>query len=286
MKLVSFRVEGRSSYGVVDGTTVADVGAGLASTYRDLKAVLADAQGIARLADASASAPRISLDAIAFEPVIPNPGKVFCIGHNYEEHRVEMARAKTQFPAVFLRFADSEVGHGQDAWIPAESREIDYEGELAVVIGKGGRRIPKAEALNHVAGYSCFNDISVRDWQRHTTQFTAGKNFPRTGAFGPWIVTADAIGDPQTLDLTTRLNGQVMQQSNTAQMIFPVAEIIEYLSTFTHLAPGDVIASGTPGGVGVRREPQVFLKPGDVVEVEIARIATLRTTLVAEPAAV
>jgi 2-keto-4-pentenoate hydratase/2-oxohepta-3-ene-1,7-dioic acid hydratase in catechol pathway len=160
---------------------------------------------------------------------------------------------------------------------------VDFEGELAVVIGRGGRRIPRERALGHVAGYSCYNDISIRDWQRHTSQFTPGKNFPRTGGFGPWIVTADGIPDPQSLDLTTRLNGQVMQHASTAQMIFAVAEIIEYLSAFTVLSPGDVIASGTPGGVGARRDPQVFMKAGDVVEVEISAIATLRNTMTPEP---
>ena len=163
------------------------------------------------------------------------------------------------------------------------STEVDYEGELAVVIGRSGRRIRRDRALAHVAGYSCYNDISIRDWQRHTSQFTPGKNFVRTGAFGPWVVTADEIPDPQTLDLTTRLNGQVMQHANTAQMIFTVAEIIEYLSAFTVLTAGDVIVSGTPGGVGSKRDPQVFMKAGDLVEVEISGIATLRNPLAPEP---
>jgi len=155
---------------------------------------------------------------------------------------------------------------------------------MAVVIGRSGRRIPRDQALAHVAGYSCYNDISIRDWQRHTSQFTPGKNFLRTGAFGPWIVTADEIADPQSLDLTTRLNGQVMQSANTAQMIFTVAEIIEYLSAFTLLVPGDVIVSGTPGGVGAKRDPQVFMKAGDLIEVEIGAVGTLRNRLVPEPA--
>ena len=152
-----------------------------------------------------------------------------------------------------------------------------------MVIGRGGRRLRREEALAHVAGYSCYNDISIRDWQRHTSQFTPGKNFVRTGAFGPWIVTADEIPDPQSLELTTRLNGQVMQHAHTAQMIFTVAEIIEYLSAFTVLAAGDVIASGTPGGVGAKRDPQVFMKAGDLVEVEISGVARLRNPLAPEP---
>ena len=217
-------------------------------------------------------------------PPVPNPAKIFCIGHNYEEHRVETGRPKTTYPAVFVRFAESQVAHQQAAWIPSVSTEVDYEGEMAVVIGRSGRRIPRDQALAHVAGYSCYNDISIRDWQRHTSQFTPGKNFLRTGAFGPWIVTADEIADPQSLDLTTRLNGQVMQSANTAQMIFTVAEIIEYLSAFTLLVPGDVIVSGTPGGVGAKRDPQVFMKAGDLIEVEIGAVGTLRNRLVPEPA--
>jgi 2-keto-4-pentenoate hydratase/2-oxohepta-3-ene-1,7-dioic acid hydratase in catechol pathway len=215
-------------------------------------------------------------------PPIPNPGKIFCIGHNYEEHRQETGRPKTLHPSVFTRFADSQIANGAAAWIPAESTEIDYEGELAVVIGQGGRRIQATDAMTCVAGYSCYNDISVRDWQRHTTQFTPGKNFPHTGAFGPWLVTTEEISDPENLQLTTRLNGQVVQQATTAQLIFSIAELIEYCSTFTSLSPGDVIVTGTPGGVGFKREPQLFMREGDVVEVEIEKVGLLRNSLEAE----
>jgi len=283
MKLVSFRVDGRSGYGVLDGTAIADAGAVLGPDFPDLKSTFGQDDSLARLRAAAARAGRIALDDVELLPPVSNPAKIFCIGHNYEEHRVETGRPKTTYPAVFVRFAESQVAHQQAAWVPSVSSEVDYEGELAVVIGRGGRRIPRAEALAHVAGYSCYNDISIRDWQRHTSQFTPGKNFVRTGAFGPWIVTADEIPDPQTLDLTTRLNGQVMQHANTAQMIFSVAEIIEYLSAFTVLASGDVIVSGTPGGVGSKRDPQVFMKAGDLVEVEISGVATLRNPLAPEP---
>ena len=166
--------------------------------------------------------------------------------------------------------------------IPRVSTAVDYEGELAVVIGKGGRYILREDALAHVAGYACYNDVSVRDWQKHTSQFGPGKNFPSTGPFGPWLVTADEIPDPQTLELTTRLNGQVMQQTSTSLMIFPVDELIAYLSSFTPLSPGNVIVSGTPGGVGVRREPPIFMKEGDISEVEISSIGVLRNTVVNE----
>ena len=283
MRLVSFRVDGRSGYGVLDGASIADVGSLLGADFPDLQSILGHDDSLARLRSAITEARRLPLDSVELLPPIPNPAKIFCIGHNYEEHRLETGRPKTTYPAVFVRFAASQVAHEQAAWIPSVSREVDYEGELAVVIGRGGRRIRREDALAHVAGYSCYNDISIRDWQRHTSQFTPGKNFVRTGAFGPWIVTADEIPDPQSLELTTRLNGQVMQHAHTAQMIFTVAEIIEYLSAFTVLAAGDVIASGTPGGVGAKRDPQVFMKPGDLVEVEISGVATLRNPLAPEP---
>jgi 2-keto-4-pentenoate hydratase/2-oxohepta-3-ene-1,7-dioic acid hydratase in catechol pathway len=282
MKLVSFIIDDRPSYGVADGDLIRDVGRELSVSYPDLKAAIGAADGLARLRELAPRAPAVDRAAVKLLPPVPNPAKIFCIGHNYEEHRVEMGRPKAAFPAVFTRFADSQVADGEDACIPPESREIDYEGELAVVIGRPGRRIARAQAIEYVAGYACYNDISMRDWQRHTTQFTPGKNFPRTGAFGPWLVTADEIDDPQALDLTTRVNGQVMQQATTAQMIFQVADLIEYCSTFTPLSPGDVIVSGTPGGVGVRRDPQVFLGAGDLVEVEISSIGTLRNRMVAE----
>jgi 2-keto-4-pentenoate hydratase/2-oxohepta-3-ene-1,7-dioic acid hydratase in catechol pathway len=282
MKLISFLNQGAASYGILEGTRISDIGKVLREQCPDLKGLLG--RDILKAAtEARASAPSLDLAQVELLPPVPNPAKIFCIGHNYEEHRVETARPKTTFPAVFLRFADTLVAHGQTPWIPESSVEIDYEGEMAVVIGRGGRHISKEQALQHVAGYSCFNDISVRDWQRHTSQFTPGKNFPRTGGFGPWIVTADEISNPQELELSTRLNGQTMQHASTAQMIFPVDELVAYISSFTPLYPGDIIASGTPGGVGARRDPQIFMKAGDVVEVEIASLGTLRLTMAKEP---
>lgn len=281
MKLVSFIAEGLPSYGLIEGDVILDAGKVLGEKYADLKALLT-AGALPALRGAIPDAPKRSSRQITLLPAIPNPTKIFCIGHNYEDHRLETARAKTTFPAVFLRFADSQVAHEQSIMIPEVSLEIDFEGELAVVIGTGGRFIARKDALSHVAGYSCYNDVSVRDWQRHTTQFTPGKNFPTTGAFGPWLVTADEIADPQVLELTTRLNGEVVQHAMTAQMIFPVDEIIEYCSSFTPLYPGDVIVSGTPGGVGVKRTPPLFMKAGDVVEVDIQDIGILRNHLVQE----
>ncbi|MBB6254376.1 fumarylacetoacetate hydrolase family protein [Nitrospirillum iridis] len=274
MKFASYTVAGRASYGLVEGEWIADVGAVLAADYPDLRAVVAaGAYGAAQ--DAAAQAERLSLSEIVFAPVIPNPAKIFCVGHNYETHRQETGRAKTDYPSIFTRFADSQIGHRQAITLPKVSTMLDFEGELAVVIGTGGRSIPVADALSHVAGYGCYNDASVRDWQWHTQQFTPGKNFPGTGAFGPWLVTADEVGDPAALSVTTRVNGQVVQSQPTADMIFPVATLIAYISTFTPLSPGDVIVSGTPGGVGAKRQPPLWLKDGDVVEVDIPGVGLL-----------
>lgn len=282
MKLLSFVAAGRLSYGLLEqGDRVRDCGAQLGSRAPDLKAVL-DRNLLTELRKVAATAPILTPSDIILLPPIPNPGKIFCIGHNYEEHRQETGRPKTLHPSVFTRFADSQIANGAPAWIPAESAEIDYEGELAVVMGRGGRRIPAIDAMTYVAGYSCYNDISVRDWQRHTTQFTPGKNFPNTGAFGPWLVTSEEIPHPENLQLTTRLNGKIVQQASTAQLIFSIAELIEYCSTFTSLSPGDVIVTGTPGGVGFKREPQLFMRDGDVVEVEIEKVGLLRNPLEAE----
>ena len=278
MKLVSLAVNGRHSVGVVDDEAVADVGAVLGG---DLKSLLA-ADGLARTRDAVSQAARIPLADALLLPVIPNPGKIFCVGHNYETHRQETGRDKTEHPSIFVRFADSQIGHGAPLLLPAVSTMFDYEGELAVVIGKGGRAIPAERALEHVAGYSCYNDASVRDWQWHTRQFTPGKNFPGTGAFGPWLVTADEIPDPSLLSVTTRVNGQVMQSQPTADMIFPIPIIIAYLSQFTPLSPGDVIVTGTPGGVGAKRQPPVWLQDGDLVEVDIPQVGLLANPVRAE----
>ena len=280
MKLVSVRVGGKSSYGVVTDGGVIDAGRRLGAAFPDLKSALAG--GLEKLRALAGAAPDHALEAVELLPVIPNPDKIFCIGVNYMTHLKETGRPTPTHPMIFVRFADSLVGHGRPMLRPPESIQYDFEGELAVVMGSGGRRIPRERALEHVAGYACINEGTLRDWQRHTAQFLPGKSFEQSGAFGPWMVTADEIADPSTLTLTTRLNGEVMQHAEVSDLIFDVPALIAYISTFTTLRPGDVISTGTTGGVGAYREPPVWMKAGDTAEVEISGIGTLRNPIVDE----
>lgn len=281
MKISSFLYDGRSSYGVVDGDTVSDAGAVLGQCYSDLRSVLESSDGLAELA-ALRDAPVLSVEQVQWLPVIPNPDKVLCVGLNYLKHIVETGREVPKHPTLFTRFASAQVGHDQPLIQPKASTAFDFEGELAIVIGKAGRHISKENALQHIAGYSLFNDGSIRDWQRHTLQFTAGKNFVGSGSFGPWLVTQEEITDINSLVLETRLNGEVVQREGLDDLLFKIPELIEYISTFTELLPGDVIATGTPGGVGAFRTPPLWMKPGDVVEVEVEGIGTLKNTVNAE----
>ena len=283
MRLVSFTTAGRQSYGVIRDDGIVDLGRRLGDKAPTLRRLLA-AGMLDAAREAAAAAPDVMLDAVTFDPVIPDPDKIICIGLNYRDHVAETGRTETPNPALFARFAGSQVGHGQPLIQPRVSTDFDYEGELAVIIGTGGRHIAKEDALKHVAGYACYNEGSIRDWQRHTSQFTAGKTFAGTGGFGPWMVTADEIPDPSTLTLETRLNGQVVQRTTTDLMITPVPAMIAYLSTILPLLPGDVIVSGTPGGVGMKRVPPLWMKPGDVAEVEISGIGILRNPVAAEAA--
>jgi 2-keto-4-pentenoate hydratase/2-oxohepta-3-ene-1,7-dioic acid hydratase in catechol pathway len=268
MKLASFQIGNSKTLGVIEGEEALDVGSLLNDRYPDLKSVIAaDALPAAR--DAAREAKRYPTADITWLPVIPNPGKILCIGLNYETHRKETGRSKVENPTVFGRFANSQTGHLANIIRPKVSHDLDFEGELAIIIGKPGR-------WSHIAGYACYNEGSVRDFQRHTHQFTPGKNFPETGAFGPWMMTPDELGDVAPLRLQTRLNGQIVQDATIDQMIFDIPRQIEYCSSFTRLEPGDVIATGTPGGVGARRNPPLWLKPGDTVEVEIDRLGVLR----------
>ena len=281
MRLATFERDGATSWGVVEGDAIADVGSVLRGRFPDLKAVLA-ANALGSVADAARGAARYPLASLTWLPVIPNPDKILCVGLNYEDHRRETGRAEVGNPTIFGRFANSQIGHGADMIRPKVSVEFDYEGELAVVIGTPGRYISQAQSWNHIAGYAVYNEGSIRDYQRHTHQFTPGKNFPGTGAFGPWMMTPDELGPLPDLRLQTRVNGQVVQDATLGQMIFDIPRQIEYCSAFTRLEPGDVIVTGTPGGVGAKRNPPLWLKPGDTVEVEIERLGLLRNGIADE----
>jgi 2-keto-4-pentenoate hydratase/2-oxohepta-3-ene-1,7-dioic acid hydratase in catechol pathway len=281
MKFASFRVNGTKSWGLIDGEQAVDLGALLRDRFPDLKSAIA-AGALAEVASLAGKAATYPLANVVWLPVIPNPDKILCIGLNYETHRVETGRSEVENPTVFGRFANSQTGHLANIIRPRVSKDLDFEGELAVIIGKPGRHIARKDAWAHIAGYACYNEGSVRDFQRHTHQFTPGKNFPDTGAFGPWMVTPDEAGDLGPLRLRTRLNGQVVQEATISQMIFDIPRQIEYCSSFTRLEPGDVIVTGTPGGVGSRRTPPLWMKPGDIVEVEIDRIGLLRNGIADE----
>lgn len=282
MRLSSVTIAGQQTWGVVEGDTFLDVGAVLKDRYSDLKAAVT--AGLDGVAAATASAKATPLDAVTWRPVIGNPEKILCVGLNYEMHRKETGRTEVENPTIFARYANSQTGHLQPIVRPKASIELDYEGELAIIIGKPGRYISRDDALSHVAGYACYNDGSVRDYQRHTHQFTPGKNFPDTGAFGPWMMTPDELGPLDKLRIQTRLNGTVVQEATFDQMIFDIARQIEYCSSFTRLEAGDVIVSGTPGGVGAKRNPPLWMKPGDVVEVEVEKLGILRNPITQEAA--
>jgi 2-keto-4-pentenoate hydratase/2-oxohepta-3-ene-1,7-dioic acid hydratase in catechol pathway len=280
MKFLSFRAAGATRYGVVDGNNVVDLTGRL--KYPDLKALIAaDARAEAERAAKSAT-PDFTLEQIAFDPAIPNPGKIVCIGLNYHDHLNETGMKKFPYPSIFTRWADTQVGHLQPIVRPRSSDKFDYECELAAIIGKGGRHIAGAAALDHIWGYSCYNDVSVRDFQRHSSQWTPGKNFPGTGPFGPFIVTRDEVGELAGKKIETRVNGNTLQSATLDMMIFSVSQLIEYISSFTSLIPGDVIVTGTPGGVAWVRTPPPWMKPGDSVEVEIDGIGILKNPIVAE----
>lgn len=283
MKLVSYVDGGIPAFGAVIGDRVTPLSGRVrcvAATLREALATEAIAEMNALAQSGDESRP---LSELRLLPVVPNPDKILCVGINYRSHAAEMSRALPPQPSVFARLSNTLLGHDGDMIRPRISEQFDFEGELAVVIGRAGRAIPVAAALDHVAGYTCFVDGSVRDFQKHSV--TAGKNFPATGPLGPWLVTTDEIPDPQRLMLTTLLNGKQVQHTGTDQMIHPVAEIVSYVSRFTPLLPGDVIATGTPDGVGHGRTPPLWMKHGDTLEVDISNIGTLRARIVDEPAA-
>jgi 2-keto-4-pentenoate hydratase/2-oxohepta-3-ene-1,7-dioic acid hydratase in catechol pathway len=271
MRYVSFRRgTGIASFGRLAGDVVHDLCGEQGGSLREaLGNGIAPGEGI-----------QVPLASVTLLPVIPDPAKILCIGLNYASHVSEMGNTQQTHPTIFTRWPDTLVAHGAPLEKPSATQRFDYEGELAVIIGRGGRAIARERALEHVAGYAVFNDASVRDWQRHTSQFTPGKNFPATAGLGPALVTPDEIDDLAALRVQTRLNGTTMQDQPIADLIFDVPALIAYISAFTPLSPGDVIATGTPGGVGDGRKPPVYLQPGDVVEVSIGAIGTLTTPVV------
>ena len=279
MKLTSFLLDGQATYGLVDGDAYLQPPADFRARHPDLASVLAAGAQLELQRSALGSGTRVTPANTRALPVLPNPRKFLCVGLNYKNHVAEMKRDDSAHPVIFLRTADSIAANGDVVAKPSFSDTLDWEGELAVVIGRSGRDISRARAFEHVAGYACFNDISVREWQRHTHQYTPGKNFPGTGPLGPWLVTADEVPDVQALTVETRVNGAVMQHASVADLIFDIPVLIEYISRFTPLAAGDIIATGTPGGVGSGRNPPLYMKEGDVVEVEITGLGVLRNRI-------
>lgn len=277
MKLISFEVENTKKFGlVVNETSVIDLSTRFDAL--DLKDLITSNK-LNNAKKFENDEPDYLLDEIKLLPVIENPDKIFCAGVNYDEHRLETKKDVTAHPTIFFRVSQSQIAHGDSILVPIESDRLDYEGEIAIVIGKEGRRISEEDALDYIVGYSCYNDGTIRDYQLHTSQWGPGKNFEATGAFGPWLVTKDEIKDDEVLTLETRLNGQTMQKADTSLLLFSMRELIAYVSKFTTLKPGDVIVTGTPGGVGAKRNPPVFMKDGDVVEVEVSKIGVLRNTI-------
>ena len=284
MKLASYRHGGRTSYGAVTGGGIVDLGRRLPQ-FASLKAVLrAGALGAAK-AVAEGVKPDVALAEVSLLPPVTEPGKIICVGVNYTNRNAEYRdnTAESKYPSLFYRSAHSLVGAGAPLVRPPESEQLDYEGEIVLVIGKQGRRIAKAQALDHVAGYTLANEGTIRDWLRHAKfNVTQGKNFDKSGSLGPWMVTRDAIDPAKPLHLTTRVNGEIRQDDTTASLIFDFSYLLNYISTFMTLDPGDLILTGTPTGAGARFDPPRWLKPGDVVEVEVPEIGLLRNIVIDE----
>jgi 2-keto-4-pentenoate hydratase/2-oxohepta-3-ene-1,7-dioic acid hydratase in catechol pathway len=280
MKLASYIANGKAAFGVVSGDGVISMNERLGGKYATLRDALADFS-IDEMRDAVLGAtPDQKLAGLKLLPPIPNPEKILCVGINYKSHAAEHGQEAPKLPNIFTRFANTLVAPGGDMIRPKVSTSLDFEGELAVVIGRAGRHITPERALEYVAGYTCFCDGSVRDFTKYS--LVASKNFIGTGPLGPWIVTADEIPDPTRLTLTTRLNGVEMQRSGTDMLIHSIPAIIAFCSVFTPLTPGDIIATGTPDGIGGKRNPPVWMKAGDVLEIEISGIGTLRNPVVDE----
>lgn len=284
MKLASYLYQGRSSVGLVYEDRLFDVSAVHNDAPQSMRQLLSWLDlNPGALGVVPSGLEGLAVSDVALLPVVPDPHAIWCAALTYLSHVQEAPnRSAPEYPLFFLRVANSQLGHEAAMVVPKVSEQLDYEGELAVVVGRGGRHIARERAFEHIAGYACYNDGSVRDWQRHTTQITPGKNFAATGGFGPWLVTPEEFGDPSEHRLETRLNGNVMQAAKISELLFPVDYMIHYLSTICALEVGDVIVTGTCGGVGVRRNPPVFLRPGDVIEVDIDGIGVLSNPVVAE----
>ncbi|AZY51587.1 fumarylacetoacetate hydrolase family protein [Bordetella avium] len=278
MKLQSFVHAGAPAWGIREGEQIRL----MTSYWPDVASALA--AGSQALAQAARQpAPLIDAAGLQWLAPVVAPGKILCVGLNYGRHVLEAGRELPKHPSVFARYADSLVGADQPVWRPQVSEKLDFEAELAVVIGRGGRHIPASQAMEHVAGYTCMAENSVRDFQKHNAQVTPGKNFERSGALGPWLVTADEVPDPTALRVRSYLNGDLMQDGSVADLIFSIPTLIAYISSFTPLAPGDVIATGTPEGVGATRQPPRFLRAGDVFEVDIPGVGRLANPVIDEP---
>jgi 2-keto-4-pentenoate hydratase/2-oxohepta-3-ene-1,7-dioic acid hydratase in catechol pathway len=280
MKLASYMTDGKSAFGVVTGDGVVTLNDRLRARHHTLRDALAGGALEEIRSTAQSARPDRKLSEVRFLPAIPNPEKILCVGINYKSHAAEHGQEAPKLPNIFTRFVNTLVAHEGEMIRPKVSTSFDFEGELAVIIGRGGRHIKQENALDHVAGYTCFCDATVRDFTKYS--LVASKNFAGSGPLGPWIVTADEIPDPTRLTLVTRLNGEEMQRSGTDMLIHSIPAIIAFCSVFTPLAPGDVIATGTPDGIGAKRTPPVWMKAGDVLEVEISGIGTLRNRIVDE----
>ena len=287
MKILNYIWNGAKYVGAATDGGIIDISSRFGVT--SIRALL-ECDLLGKVGDLKSASVDHDLASTTFLPVIPDPQHLYCVGINYHDHlkEVQMAgisRALPKQPSLFIRFPDTLIGHQAPMLIPKVSEQFDFEAELAVIIGRRGRYIEERHALDHVAGYACFNDGSVRDWQFHTTQVTPGKNFLATGGFGPWMVTADEIPDPHSLKVELVLNGKTMQRGNTSDLIFSIPRIIAYVSSFVPLQPGDVIATGTPAGVGFSRKPPVFMKSGDICEVQIEKIGILRNPIAKDTSA-
>jgi 2-keto-4-pentenoate hydratase/2-oxohepta-3-ene-1,7-dioic acid hydratase in catechol pathway len=280
MRFVAFDHAGAARLGVVEGDNVIDLAEAAPDLPQELGALIrggaASLAAAGKAAKAAKATARRPLRGLRFLPPIAHPGKIICLGLNYVDHAAEGGHARPTYPSFFLRCDTSLAAHGEAVPRPRASAQVDYEAELVAVVGRTARHVAKSDALSYIAGYSCFNDVSIRDYQRKTTQWTIGKNFDKTGPFGPWFVTADELPPGAAgLSIESRLNGKVMQHANTSDMLFPVDETVALLTECVTLEPGDLLVMGTPAGVGHARKPPVWMKDGDTIEIEIEKIGVL-----------